>query len=169
MIDEANATDRAAKAARSGDKLLPSLGIFLVTGGLLLLGWFAYLWFKLPPAPYQYQLIAEGDSKRFSEMDLDGWPELKLGQYKVQADGVDKPIAEFIVARQSDGPPVLIYWKNSTNEILYNFDRKPSELSALAAAISKHAPKDALILSWWDANENNMAPHSVPNIFTNCC
>lgn len=152
MIDEANATDRAAKVARSGDKLLPSLGIFLVTGGLLLLGWFAYLWFKLPPAPYQYQLIAEGDSKRFSEMDLDGWPELKLGQYKVQADGVDKPIAEFIVARQNDGPPVLIYWKNSTNEILYNFDRKPLELSALAAAISKHAPKDALILSWWDTS-----------------
>jgi hydroxylamine oxidation protein HaoB len=43
-----------------------------VTGGLLLLGWFAYLWFKPVPAPYQYQLLAEGDSQKFSKMDLEG-------------------------------------------------------------------------------------------------
>ena len=114
------------------------------------MGWFAYLWFKPVPAPYHYQLVAEGDSQKFSKMDLEGWPDLKLSQYKVQADGVTKPIAEFMVARQEGGSPVLIHWKNSTNEILYNFDRKPSELSALAAVIKRHAPKDALILSWWD-------------------
>jgi len=148
----ADTTDRTTRVVRSGDRLLPSLGIFLVTGGLLLLGWFVYLWFKPIPAPYQYQLVEEGDSSNFSKIDLTGWPDLKLGQYKVQADGVSKPIAEFIVARQNDGAPVLIYWKNSTNEVLYNFDRKPSELTALAEAISKHAPKDALILSWWDTS-----------------
>jgi hydroxylamine oxidation protein HaoB len=148
----ADTTDRTTQVVRSGDKLLPSLGIFLVTGGLLLLGWFVYLWFKPIPAPYQYQLIEEGDSSKFSKIDLTGWPDLKLGQYKVQADGVGKPIAEFIVARQNDGAPVLIYWKNSTNEVLYNFDRKPSELTVLAEAISKYAPKDALILSWWDTS-----------------
>ncbi len=145
-------TGRTEKAVRSDDKILPSLGIFLVTGGLFLLGWFAYLWFKPIPVPYHYQLIAEGDSQKFSQMDLVGWPELKLGQYKVKANDIDKPIAEFIVARQDDEPPVLMYWKNSTNEVLYNFDRKPSELSALAAAIIKHAPQDALILSWWDTS-----------------
>mgnify|MGYP003450966449 CR=1 FL=1 len=101
-----DATDRA-KSARSGDKLLPSLGILLVTGGLLLLGWFAYLWFTPIPAPYQYQLISEGDSKKFPQMDLDAWPDLKLSQYKVQAEGIDKPIAELIVAQQGDGPRVL--------------------------------------------------------------
>ena len=138
-----------------------------MTGGLVLLGWFAYLWFKPLPAPYHYHLIAEGDSKRFSQMDLAGWPELKLDQYKVQADGIDKPIAEFIVARQHDEPPVLIYWKNSTNEILYNFDRKPSELSALAAAISKHAPQDALILSWWDTSRQIKLLTGRDTLFTN--
>jgi hydroxylamine oxidation protein HaoB len=121
-----------------------------VTGGLLLLGWFAYLWFKPIPAPYQYQLTAEGDSKQFPQMDLDDWPDLALSQYKVQAEGIDKPIAELITARRNEEPPVLIYWKNSTNEVLYNLDRKPSELSALATVIGRHAPKDALILSWWD-------------------
>lgn len=145
-----NATGGTAKAVPPGDKLLPSLGILLVTGGLLLLGWFAYLWFKPIPAPYQYQLIAEGNSKQFSQMDLDAWPDLTLSQYKVQAEGIEKPVAELITARRNEESPVLIYWKNSTNEILYNLDRKPSELSALAAVIGRHAPKDALILSWWD-------------------
>jgi len=125
----------------------------LVTGGLILLGWFAYAWFKPAPAPYQYRLISEGDSKQYPKMDLaSGWPDLKLSLYQVQAEGIDKPIAEFTTARQGDGSPVLIYWKNSTNEILYNFDRKPSELTMLAAAIKKHAPQGALILSWWDTS-----------------
>lgn len=123
-----------------------------MTGGLLLLGWFAYLWFKPIPAPYQYQLTKEGGSTQFGKMDLSGWPDLKLSEYKVQAEGIDKPIAEFITARHENGTPVLMYWKNTTNEILYNLDRKPSELSTLATAIGKHAPKDALILSWWDTS-----------------
>ncbi len=138
-----------------------------MTGGLLLLGWFTYLWFKPIPAPYQYQLVAEGDSKKFSKMDLDGWPDLKLSEYKVQANGVDKPIAEFVVARQNGGSPVLIYWKNSTNEILYNFDRKPSELTVLATAIKKYAPEDALILSWWDTSRQIKLLTGRDTFFTN--
>lgn len=139
-----------------------------MTGGLILLGWFAYLWFKPAPAPYHYHLIAEGDSQRFPQMDLTAnWPQLKLSQYKVQADGIDKPIAEFIAAQQPDGLPVLIYWKNSTNEILYHFDRKPSELTILAAAISKHAPKDALILSWWDTSRQIKLLTGHDTLFTN--
>lgn len=131
------------------------------------MGWFAYLWFKPLPAPYHYQLVAEGDSKKFSKMGLDAWPDLKLSQYKVQADGIDKPIAEFTVARQHDESPVLIYWKNSTNEILYNFDRKPSELSALATVISRHAPQDALILSWWDTSRQIKLLTGHDTFFTN--
>lgn len=135
-----------------GNKLLPLLGILLVAGGLFFLGWSAYLWLKPTPAPYQYQLIKEGDHNQFSKMKLEDWPELKLSQYKVQAEGIDKPIAEFITAERERGVPVLMYWKNTTNEILYNLDRKPSELSTLATAIGKYAPKDALILAWWDTS-----------------
>ncbi len=139
-----------------------------MTGGLLLLGWFAYLWFKPIPAPYQYQLVAEGDNQKFSKMGLlEDWPELKLSEYKVKAEGIDKPIAEFITAKQSDGPPILIYWKNSTNEVLYNFDRKPSELAVLATAINKYAPKDALILSWWDTSRQIKLLTGRDTLFTN--
>lgn len=152
MINNHATPDREPKGARSENQLLPSLGLLLVMGGLVLLSWSAYLWLKPLPNPYQYQLVAEGDSKRFPEMDLDAWPDLKLSQYKVQAEGIDNPIAELIVARKTNGPPVLTYWKNTTNELFYNLDRKPSELSILAAAINRHAPKDALILSWWDTS-----------------
>lgn len=137
-----------------------------MTGGLILLGWFAYLWFAPPPAPYQYQLIAEGDSKRFPQLDLNDWPDLTLNQYQVQAEGIDKPVAELMVARKGDGPPVLLYWKNNTNEVLYNLDKKPSELSALAAAISRHAPKDALILSWWDTSRQIQLLTGHDTLFT---
>lgn len=123
-----------------------------MTGGLLLLGWFAYLWFTPIPAPYHYHQTLEGDSRKFPELGLDAWPDLTFSQYDVQAEGADKPIAQLILVRQGDKPPVLINWKNTTNEILHTLDRKPAELSALATAIGKHAPKDALILAWWDTS-----------------
>jgi len=148
----ADATDRATKqaVARPGDKILPSLGILLVTGGLLLLGWFFYLWFTPLSAPYHYELQTEDNSKLLSQMELGEWPQLKLEQYKVEAEGANDAIAELIIAQGET--PVLMYWKNSTNEILYNLDRKPSELSQLASVLGKHTPKDALILSWWDTS-----------------
>jgi len=49
-------------------KFLPSLGLGLVAGGLLLLGWFAYLWFKPAPVPYTYQLVAEGGTSKFEKL-----------------------------------------------------------------------------------------------------
>ena len=33
-----------------------------------------------------------------------------------------------------------------------SLDSKLAELAALSAAIAKHAPKDALILAWWDTS-----------------
>ncbi|MDH5479149.1 MAG: hydroxylamine oxidation protein HaoB [Nitrosomonas sp.] len=138
--------------ARSGDKLLPSLGILLVTGGLVLLGWFAYLWFSPVPVPYQYELVKEGDNKAFPELELDAWPDLQLKQYNVSVEGVDKPIAAFTLAQKGNTSPVLLDWKNNTHEVLHTLDWKLSELSAVATAISKHTSKDALILSWWDTS-----------------
>nr|WP_090373145.1 hydroxylamine oxidation protein HaoB [Nitrosospira sp. Nl5] len=133
-------------------KLLPSLGILLVTGGLLLLAWFAYLWFNPAPAPYRYTLAAEGDTAQFSQLGLDPWPDLTIAQYQVHTDGVNEPIALATTARRGDTPPVLISWENRSNELLISMDSKLSELTALASAINKHAAKDARILAWWDTS-----------------
>ena len=136
--------------ARSGNKLLPLLGILLVTGGFLLLGWFAYLWFNPKPAPYQYQLVAEGGVDKFAELRLQDWPDLNLRKYEVRVPEVDTPIAVAHVASRGNAAPILLSWEGRISEPVLALDSRLSELTTLAGAIAKHAPKDALILSWWD-------------------
>lgn len=143
---------RSAGVTRPGSKLLPSLGILLVMGGLILLGWFAYLWFSPAPAPYQYHLVAEGDARQFSELELDSWPDLALSKYEIQVAGIDKPVALAYLARRENDSPVLINWENRLSEQLISIDQKPSELSVLADAITKHAAPEAIILAWWDTS-----------------
>ena len=135
-----------------GTKLLPSLGILLVTGGLLLLGWFAYLWFNPAPAPYRYTLVEEGGPAKFESLGLQAWPDLGIAKYEVHVEGVDQPIALGYTARRGQTPPILLSWENRSSELVGALDNKLPELTALAGAIDKHAPKDALILAWWDTS-----------------
>ena len=149
----AETTDRntqATQVKRSGGKLLPSLGILLVTGGLILLGWFAYLWFVPIEAPYQYRQISTGEVHQYPELELDAWPELKISRYDVIVPDVEKPVAQATVAQRDNAVPVLVKWQNNTKEILHALDWKTGELSALAKAISQYADKEALIVAWWD-------------------
>jgi len=147
----ASPTSRAG-LARPQSKLLPSLGILLVTGGVLLLLWFAWVWFNPGPAPYRYQLVEEGSPDKFPKLGLDAWPDLVIAQYDVYAEGIDKPLATTHVAREGQGAPVRLDWENHTSELLLTTDLKLSELTTLAAAIDKYTPRDALILGWWDTS-----------------
>ena len=67
-----------AVLARPGNRLLPLLGIILVAGGVLLLGWIAYSALNPGPAPYRYQLVEEGGTDKFAKLGLESWPDLKL-------------------------------------------------------------------------------------------
>ena len=137
---------------RTGTKLLPSLGILLVTGGILLLAWFAWLWFNPGPSPYRYQLVEEGGVDKFSQLGLDAWPDLTIAKYDVFAEEIEKPLASGHTARRGQTPPVLISWENHTSELIASVDSKLNELTTLASAINKYAGKDALILGWWDTS-----------------
>ncbi len=75
------------------DKLLPLLGITLVTGGFILLSWFAYIWLTPQTAPYHYHLVAEGEASQFPELELEAWPTLKISKYEIRVTERDKPIA----------------------------------------------------------------------------
>jgi hydroxylamine oxidation protein HaoB len=147
-------------------KLLPSLGILLVTGGVLLLAWFAWLWFNPGPAPYRYQLMQEGDAAQFSQLGLEPWPELAIAKYHIHAEGVDQPLAIVHTARRGQMPPVMLDWENRTSELLLSVDSKLPELAALASAIAKHAPQDALILAWWDTSRQIRLLASRDTLFT---
>lgn len=148
----AETTRRDADVSRQGNKLLPLLGISLVAGGLVLLGWFAVLWFTPEPAPYQYHLVTEGKTEQFPELELDAWPDLNISKYEVRVEEIDKPLGQAYTAQQGNSAPVLISWENNTSELLFAIDQKPSELAGIAKAIKDHASEDALILSWWDTS-----------------
>lgn len=134
------------------DRILPPLGILLVAGGFVLLLWFAWLWFTPGVAPYRYQLLERGDSSRFPQLELGAWPDLTIERYEVRIAETDQVVAHAYFGRRGQHPPVLLDWQNLTGEPLLMLDRKPAELSALAAAIDRHAAADALILAWWDTS-----------------
>ena len=65
---------------RPSNRILPSLGIVLVAGGFLVLGWLAYLWLSPGSAPYHYQLAEEGGVDKFGKLGLEAWPDLSYQQ-----------------------------------------------------------------------------------------
>jgi len=153
--EERTVTTRAAQTidgalTRPSYRILPSLGIILVTGGLFVLGWFSYLWLKPEPAPYRYQLVEEGGVGKFVNLGLGAWPELKIGKYEVWVESVDKPIAVTYRATRGDIQPVLLYWENHISEPVGAIDTNLSDLTTVATEIAKHVPKDAVVLAWWD-------------------
>ena len=113
-------------------------------------GWLAYLWLKPGPPPYRYQLIEEGGVGKFDKLGLEAWPDLTISKHEVRVQEVDKPIAVAHLATRGGAPPVLLNWESRTSEPVISTDSKLSELTALATAITKYVPKDAVVLAWWD-------------------
>ena len=140
------------KTARSASKLLPSLGILLVTGGFFLLGYFTYLWFKPEPPPYRYQLIEEGGPEKFQSLGLNEFDGVSISKYEIRVDSIDKPLAFAYGASRSGSSPVMLHLENQFPEPISSMEVMLSESTALASAISKHVPKDAIILAWWDTS-----------------
>jgi hydroxylamine oxidation protein HaoB len=137
---------------RPSNRILPSLGIFLVAGGFLVLGWLAYLWLSPGSAPYHYKLVEEGGVDKFGKLGLEAWPDLGISKQEVLVEGVDQPVALAYLARRGNGPPVMLSWENQSGEPVVFLDGKLSELTLLASAIAKHVPKDAVVLAWWDTS-----------------
>ena len=139
--------------ARPVVRVLPSLGLVLVTGGLLLLGWVAYSVLRpLPAAPYRYELQKEGSSPGSGKLDTKDWPDLRIEKYAMLVDGVDKPVAQMHVARRGEGGPVMIDWRNLSEEPMGSLDVSFPEVASLAQAIDKHTSQKAIVLGWWDTS-----------------
>ncbi len=123
-----------------------------MTGGLFLTGWCVYLWLKPLPAPYRYELIDEGSVAKFNSLSLQAWPDLKISKYEVRVDSVEKPIAIAYRTYKKDGQSVLIGWENLVSEPIGEMGGDFSELATIATDITKHVPKDAVLLAWWDTS-----------------
>ena len=131
-----------------------------------MLGWFAFLWLSPGPAPYHYRLVEEGGIDKFSKLGLDAWPDLGISKQEILVEGVDEPVAVAYLARRGNTKPVMLAWENQTSEPLVFVDSKLSELTLLAPAISKHVPKGAAILAWWDTSRQIQLLTGLETVFT---
>ena len=151
---------------RPSSRILPSLGILLVAGGFLLLGWFAFLWFDPGPPPYHYRLVEEGGVDKFPKLELGGWPDLSISKQEIHIEGMEEPVASAYLARRGNTKPVMLAWENNFGEPMVFLDSKLSELTTLAPAITKHMPKDAAILAWWDTSRQIQLLTGLETVFT---
>jgi hydroxylamine oxidation protein HaoB len=153
-------------AARSASHLLPSLGLLLVTGGLFLLLWVGYLWLKPEVPPYQYQLVEEGGVDRFKNLALDDFANLSISKFEIQVDSVDKPLAFAYRASRPGLAPVLLHLENQFPEPISSMEGMLSETTAVASAIARHVPKEAVILAWWDTSRKIALLSDRSTLFT---
>ena len=114
------------------------------------MGWLVYVSLSPGPAPYNYKLVEEGGVDKFAKLGRKDWPDLAVSKYEVYVENVKKPVAVAHLVKSGEKPPVLLDWESLTSELLTSVDSKSSELVTLVTAIKKYAPKDAVILSWWD-------------------
>jgi hydroxylamine oxidation protein HaoB len=163
-VDAAQTMDSAL--TRPSSKILPSLGIILVAGGFLLLAWFVFLWFDPGPAPYYYRVVEEGGADKFPKLELGAWQDLSITKQEVHVEGMEEAIASAYLGRRGNTKPVMLAWENHFGEPLLFLDTKLSELSILAPAISKHMPKDAAILAWWDTSRQIQLLTGLETVFT---
>jgi hydroxylamine oxidation protein HaoB len=130
------------------------------------LGWVAYLWVSPGSAPYRYQLVEEGGIDKFGKLGLDAWPDLVISKYEVRVQGVDQSLAMAYLARRGNAPPVMLNWENHSGEPVAFVDGKLSEVTTLATAITKHVPKDAAVLAWWDISRQIRLLTGYETVFT---
>lgn len=123
-----------------------------MTGGLFLVGWFLYLWFKPLPPPYNYHLVEEGGVTEFSNLPLGGWPNLTIRKYELRIQSLDKPVAIAYQTQDQAGDSILLSLENLVSEPIVAMPVDFSELTTLATDITKHVPKEAIVLGWWDTS-----------------
>jgi hydroxylamine oxidation protein HaoB len=133
-------------------RAIPVAGVALAAGGALLVGWIGWTALNPPPPPYHYELVADGGVDKFPELGLQDQAGLALKKYEIRTESVDKPVAVAHVGTRGDGAPVLLSWQNSTAEPVLRLGPAAGELTALAAAVARHAPPQSRILAWSDTS-----------------
>lgn len=117
-----------------------------------MVGWFLYLWFKPLPPPYNYHLVEEGGVAEFSNLPLGAWPNLKIRKYELRVQSLDKPVAIAYQTQDQAGDSILLSWESLISEPIVAMPVDFSELTTLATDITKHVPKEAIVLGWWDTS-----------------
>ena len=132
-------------------RALPYVYGSLIIIGLLMIDWAGYDSWLPNPAPYRYELVAEGDAGDFADLRFPAPAGTPVKRYETRLDKSGKVIAEvFLAYMGSETSPILLDWQNTTAEPALVIPTRSDDLSKLAAAVNEHAGDDALILGWWD-------------------
>jgi hydroxylamine oxidation protein HaoB len=140
-----------AKPSRNGRRR-SAVSVALAAGGLALLGWFGWRLLVPLPAPYVYQLVAEGKAADFPDLGLKDYDDLAVRKFELRAEGVEGAAAELHVAGRAGAAPVLLGWQSRTIEPVLAVDTKTADVAALAVAVAKHTKSGAKLLTWWDTS-----------------
>ena len=77
---------------------------------------------------------------------------MTIKKYELRVQSVDKPIAVAYLAGKGNGKSILLNWENLISEPVGSMGTDLLELTTIATDITKHVPKEAIILAWWDTS-----------------
>jgi hydroxylamine oxidation protein HaoB len=130
---------------------LPYLYGSLIIIGLLLIDWAGYDSLLPDPAPYRYELVAEGNAVSFLDLSFPAPPETHVKKFETRLDQDGKVLAEvFLVYLGSEVAPILLNWRNLRSEAVLGIPTRTEDLEKLALAVDEHVEEGAVILGWWD-------------------
>ena len=132
-------------------RTLPYLYGALIIIGLLLIDWAGYDSLLPDPAPYRYELVAEGEGSSFSDLTFPVPSGTHIKKYETRLDEDGGVIAELFLAYMgSEIAPILLDWQNLSGEQSLVIPTRTDDLADLARAVAEHAQEGAVILGWWD-------------------
>ena len=92
----------------------------LIIIGLLLIDWAGYDALLPDPAPYRYELIAEGEAPSFPRLLFPVPADVHVKQFEARLDADNQPFAEIFLVY--DGPkisPILLDWQISLGTLAW--------------------------------------------------
>lgn len=106
----------------------------------------------LQPAELPYEkTVVEAPPDAYKAVALrDAGPAMPVKRLEWRAQGVREALATTLVATDPDGRNVALEWRNNVTEPVFFADLNRDEVGKVLAAIQKHVPEDAAVLSWWD-------------------
>jgi len=148
------ATANRGQLTENMNRAIPLTALLLLTGGLCLIGWLAWNQYSPLKAPYAYSLVENGPIDDFPDFGLSlvPHPNLVIQRYELRAEGEAQPLVVLHTAKRDRSAAVLLDWKADFSEPLIHMATDIGETDALAKAIRQHAPRDSLLLAWWDVS-----------------
>ena len=127
-------------------------GAVLLVAGLALAAFGANELLRTKEPPYRYEVV-DAAPRIDDPAVADTFAQAGLGlrQARLVENRTGATLAELRFGDGVDGP-VLFDWRPEIDEPFLTATAPLPEIAALAAALRRHVPADALVLAWWDTS-----------------